>query len=61
MSVCFASVALELFHEHGCGQEEIEGFLDRITEIMDEEISAADILERCKRETGVDVSEMAHA
>ena len=55
MSVCYASVALELFHEHGVNAGEIEQFLERVSEIMDEEISAADILERCRQETGVDV------
>lgn len=59
MSVCYASVALELFHEHGVNAGEIEQFLERVSEIMDEEISAADILERCRQETGVDVEGMA--
>ena len=61
LSMCYAAVAILLSRLHGCGKEEIEQFLDRIAEVADEEISAADILERCKRETGVDVSEMAHA
>jgi len=59
MSVCYASVALELFHEHGVNAGEIEQFLERVSEIMDEEISAADILERCRQETGVNVEGMA--
>ena len=35
----------------------IEGnnLADRVQELIDEEITAADIMERCKRETGVDI------
>lgn len=35
----------------------IEGddLTDRVQEIIDEEITAADIMERCLKETGVDV------
>lgn len=34
---------------------EDERLVSRVREIMDEEISAADIMERCKDETGVDI------
>ena len=37
----------------------IETFLSRVQEVMDEEISATDILERCRQETGADVSRLA--
>lgn len=38
---------------------EIESFLERISDITDEEISVADILERAKEEAHVDASEIA--
>ena len=59
LSSCYASVALVLKSLHGWGAVEIEQFLERVTEIQDEEISASDIVERAKEEAGVDVSELA--
>ena len=59
LSSCYASVALVLKSLHGWGAVEIEQFLERVTEIQDEEISASDIVERAKTEAGVDVSELA--
>lgn len=58
LSSCYASVALVLKSLHGFERGEIEAFLDRISEIQDEEISASDIVERAKKEAGVDVSEI---
>ena len=55
MSGCFAAAALSLAHTTSV----IETFLSRVQEVMDEEISAADILERCQVETGADVSRLA--
>ena len=52
-------MAITLRSLHGWTAAEIEAFLDRITEIQDEEISASDIVERAKEEAGVDVSEIA--
>ena len=55
-NACYAATALtlnEMYHTDTAG---IEAFLDRIGEIFDEEISRADILERCRCETGFDVS-----
>jgi hypothetical protein len=54
LSGCFAAAALSLAHTTSV----IETFLSRIQEVMDEEISAADILERCQVETGADVSRL---
>lgn len=59
LSACYATVAITLKSLHGYERDEIEQFLDRVTEIQDEEISAADIVERAKEEAGVDVSEIA--
>jgi len=59
LSSCYAAVALVLHDQHSCGSEEIESFLDRVAEITDEEISVGDIIERARRDAGVDVSEMA--
>lgn len=59
LSSCYASVALVLKSLHGYSASEIEQFLERVTEIQDEEISASDIVERTKEEAGVDVSELA--
>ena len=59
LSACYATVALVLKSLHGWDSEEIEAFLERVSEIQDEEISAADIIERAKEEAGVDVSGIA--
>lgn len=59
LSSCYASVAITLHTMHSWNAPEIEKFLERVTEIQDEEISAADIIERAKTEAGVDVSELA--
>ena len=61
LSACYAAAALVLHRQHGCGTGDIDSFLDRVAEICDEEISAADILERCRREAGVDVNDLATA
>lgn len=37
---------------------ESEDMIQRVAEIMDEEIVASDILDRCKRETGIDIAAM---
>jgi len=55
MSACYAAAALSLAQTTSV----IETFLFRIQEVMDEEISATDILERCRVETGADVSRLA--
>ena len=57
--VSYAATAIILKRLHSCSKDEIEGFLDRVAEICDEEISVEDIMERAKREAGVDVSQMA--
>jgi len=38
----------------------IEGddLADRVAKIIDEEITAADIMERCRKETGVDIKDV---
>jgi len=59
LSSCYAATAIILKRLHGYDKDEIEGFLDRVAEICDEEISVEDIVERAKREAGVDVSQMA--
>ena len=59
LSSCYAAVAILLSRLHGCGKDAIESFLERIAEITDEEISVEDIVERAKREAGVDISQMA--
>ena len=58
LSVCYAAVALTLFHKHGATISDIERFIDRISAITDEEISAADILSRAKEEAGIDVGKI---
>lgn len=55
LSACYVATALSLSQTTSV----IETFLSRIQEVMDEEISAADILERCQVETGADVSRLA--
>lgn len=57
-SVCYAALALVLHETFHCTAVQIEEFIDRTVEISDSEISAEDILERARVETGVDVSRM---
>ena len=59
LSSCYASVAITLHSLHSWDAAKIEQFLERIEQIQDDEISAADIIERAKEEAGVDVSEIA--
>jgi hypothetical protein len=58
-SACIAGLGIALHRIHGYGAEEIEGFVDRVQSITDDEISVPDILARCESETGIDVSRMA--
>ena len=58
-SACIAELGIALHRAHGFGADEIEDFLARVQEINDSEISVPDILSRCEKETGVDVSRMA--
>ena len=44
---------------HGDNASEIESFLDRVAEICDEEISVEDIVERARKEAGVDITGLA--
>ncbi len=55
-SACYAATALTMKSLYNSNEVQIERLLDRVGEITDEEISRADILERCSRETGLDVS-----
>lgn len=59
LSSCYAATAITLSRLHGYDKDEIEEVLDRVAEICDEEISVEDIVERARREAGVDVSQMA--
>ena len=59
LSSCYAAVAIVLHRLHDYNAAEIESFLERVAEICDEEISVEDIIERARREAGVDVSQMA--
>lgn len=53
----YSAAAIAAHDLFGFGKERGLRLLDRIQEIMCEEISTGDIIERCKRETGVDVFE----
>ena len=55
-SACYAATALVMKEFYSASAEQIESLLERVGEITDEEISRNDILERCSRETGLDVS-----
>lgn len=59
LSLCYAAVAMTLRSHYGAKSVEIEFFLERITQIQDEEICSNDIIERAKEEAGVDVSGLA--
>lgn len=54
-SACYAAVVLVLHGKYGWEQDVIEAFIERVNDLRYEEISRADILERAKRETGIDV------
>jgi hypothetical protein len=56
---CYAAVAIVLHRLHGYNASEIESFLDRVAEICDEEISVEDIVERARKEAGVDITGLA--
>jgi hypothetical protein len=58
-NACIAGLGIVLHRLHGFGADAIESFVERVEEIIDSEISVADILARCKSDTGVDVSRMA--
>lgn len=53
----YSAAAIAAHDLYGFGKERCERLLDRIQEIMCQEISTGDIIARCKRETGVDVFE----
>jgi len=53
----YSAAAIAAHDLFGFGKVRGERLLDRIQEIMCEEISTGDIIQRCKRETGVDVFE----
>lgn len=59
LSSCYATTGIMLSRLHGADAAAIERFLERIAEVVDEEISVDDIVERAKREAGVDVGQMA--
>ena len=56
LTACYAAAALAMKEKYGLTKEQIESVLDRATEVSEEEISRGEILERCARETGLDVS-----
>lgn len=53
----YSAAAIAAHDLFGFGKDRGERLLDRIQEIMCEEISTGDIIDRCKRETGVNVFE----
>lgn len=53
----YSAAAIAAHDLFGFGKDRGERLLDRIQQIMCEEISTGDIIQRCKRETGVDVFE----
>lgn len=53
----YSAAAIAAHDLFGFGKDRALRLLDRIQEIMCEEISTGDIIERCKRETGVDCFE----
>lgn len=50
----YSAAAIAAHDLFGFGKDRAMRLLDRIQEIMCEEISTGDIIQRCKRETGVD-------
>lgn len=53
----YSAAAIAAHDLFGFGKDRAMRLLDRIQEIMCEEISTGDIIQRCKRETGVDCFE----
>ena len=60
-SMGYGAAALVLYRDYGRSSSETEAFIDRLEELRYAEISAADILERAKREAGLDVSEFGRS
>ena len=52
----YSACAVAAHDVYGFGKDRCERLLHRVAEIMNEEISTGDIIERCLRETGVDVN-----
>ena len=55
MRMFYCATGCALHEIHHFGQDRIVRVLDRIQEIMTEEICTQDIIERLKRETGLDI------
>ena len=53
----YSAAAIAAHDLFGFGRDRAMRLLDRIQQIMCEEITTGDIIERCKRETGVDCFE----
>lgn len=55
MRMFYCAAALAARELHGFGEQRIIRLLNRIQQIMTEEICTADIAERLRRETGIDI------
>lgn len=55
MRMFYCAAALAAHELHGFGERRIIRLLDRIQQIMTEEICTADITQRLRRETGIDI------
>lgn len=57
MMMFYCATAIAAHRLFGFGETRIARLLDDIQQIMTEEIGTEDIIERCRRETGIDVIE----
>ena len=57
MRMFYCACGLALHDLHGFGKQRIIRVLDKIQQIMTEEICTADIADRLKRETGIEIFE----
>lgn len=57
MQMFYCAAAISAHRLFGFGETRITRLLDDIQQIMTEEIGTEDMIERCRRETGIDIEE----
>lgn len=55
MSSFYASIAIALHRRHGFDEDQITDVLDDVQQIMTEEITVHDLVNRCREETGLEI------
>lgn len=55
MNSFYASIAIALHRRHGFDEDQITDVLDDVQQIMTEEITVHDLVNRCREETGLEI------